>query len=71
VLNLNLAAGNTLTMHEAIPFGDLTPYLSANVNQDLGSGKNFTDFSLTPGGPLFRRLAYLFHYWSHRTCNKS
>jgi len=34
-------------------FGDLTPYLSTNVNQDLGSGKNFTDFSLTPGIRFF------------------
>jgi len=48
VLNLNLAAGNTLTMHETVPFRDLTPY-SANLNQDLSSGKNLTDFSLTPG----------------------
>jgi hypothetical protein len=40
-------------MHDAIPFGDLTPYLSTNVNQDLGSGKNFTDFSLTPGIRFF------------------
>jgi hypothetical protein len=53
VLNFNLAVGNTLTMHDAIPFGDLTPYLSTNVNQDLGSGKNFTDFSLTPGIRFF------------------
>ena len=53
VLNFNLAAGNTLTRHETLPFGDLTPYLSANVNQDLGSGKNFTDFSLTPGVRFF------------------
>ena len=53
VLNLNLAAGNTLTMHEDAPFGDLTPYLSANLNQDLGGGKNFTDFSLTPGVRFF------------------
>jgi hypothetical protein len=44
----NLAAGNTLTRHETLPFGDLTPYLSANLNQDLGGGKNFTDFSFTP-----------------------
>jgi hypothetical protein len=53
VLNFNLAAGNTLTTHEAAPFGDLTPYLSANLNQDLGGGKNFTDFSLTPGVRFF------------------
>src|ERR1700740_695901 len=49
----NLAAGNTLTRHETLPFGDLTPYLSANLNQDLGGGKNFTDFSLTPGIRFF------------------
>jgi hypothetical protein len=53
VFNLNLAAGNTLTAHEAIPFGDLTPYLSANLNQDLGSRRKFTDFSLTPGFRFF------------------
>ena len=53
VLNLNLAAGNTLTTHEAIPFGDLTPYLSANLNQNLGGGSDFTDFSLTPGIRFF------------------
>src|SRR5262249_51745087 len=53
VLNFNLAAGNTLTRHDTLPFGDLTPYLSANLNQDLGSGKNFTDFSLTPGVRFF------------------
>jgi len=33
VLNVNLAAGNTLTSHEAAPIGDLTPYLSMNLNQ--------------------------------------
>jgi hypothetical protein len=53
VLNLNLAAGNTLTTHEAIPFGDLTPYLSANLNQNLGGGSDFTNFSLTPGIRFF------------------
>ena len=36
VLNFNLAAGYTLTTHEDAPIGDLTPYLSANLNQDLG-----------------------------------
>jgi hypothetical protein len=51
--NLNLAAGNTLTRHEAAPFGDLTPYLSANLNQVLGSGRDFTNFSLTPGVRFF------------------
>jgi len=53
VFNLNLAAGNSLTRHEAAPFGDLTPYLSVNLNQDLGSGTNFTNFSLTPGIRFF------------------
>ncbi|MBV8358078.1 MAG: hypothetical protein JO189_09115 [Deltaproteobacteria bacterium] len=51
--NLNLAAGNTLTRHEAAPFGDLTPYLSANLNQFLGGGPNYTFFSLTPGIRFF------------------
>ncbi len=51
--NLSLAAGNTLTTHEAAPFGDLTPYLSANLNQFLGGGPNFTFFSLTPGVRFF------------------
>ena len=27
VLNVNLAAGNTLTSHEAAPIGDLTPFI--------------------------------------------
>jgi hypothetical protein len=49
VLNVNLAAGNTLTSHEAAPIGDLTPYLSMNLNQFLGSGNNYTNFSLTRG----------------------
>jgi hypothetical protein len=53
VFDLNLAAGNTLTTHKAAPFGDLTPYLSANLNQNLGSGSNFTNFSLTPGVRFF------------------
>jgi hypothetical protein len=51
--NLNLAAGNTLTRHEAAPFGDLTPYLSGNLNQFLGGGPNYTNFSLTPGVRFF------------------
>lgn len=51
--NLNLAAGNTLTRHEAAPFGDLTPYLSANLNQVLGSGTNYTNFGFTPGIRFF------------------
>ena len=49
VFDLNLAVGNTLTMHEAPPFGDLTPYLSANLNQALGSRPNLANVSLTPG----------------------
>jgi len=53
IFDLNLAAGNTLTSEEATPFGGLTPYLSANLNQDLGSGSNFTNFSLTPGVRFF------------------
>lgn len=53
ILDLNLAAGNSLTRHGAAPFGDLTPYLSANLNQFLGSGSNFTVFSLTPGIRFF------------------
>jgi hypothetical protein len=44
--DLNLAAGNTLTKHAAAPFGDLTPYLSANLNQFLGSGPAFTNVSV-------------------------
>jgi hypothetical protein len=47
IINLNLAADNTLARHEA-PLGDLTPYLSANLNYHLGSGRN-RNFSLTPG----------------------
>jgi len=38
VLNV-IAAGNTLTSHEAAPIDDLTPYLSMNLNQFLGSGQ--------------------------------
>jgi outer membrane putative beta-barrel porin/alpha-amylase len=53
IFDLNLATGNTLTRHEATPFGDLTPFLSANLNQDFGSGTNFTNFSLTPGIRFF------------------
>ncbi|MBV8452609.1 MAG: hypothetical protein JOZ29_10095 [Deltaproteobacteria bacterium] len=54
IFDLNLAAGNTLTRHGAAPFGDLTPYLSANLNQFLGgSGTKFTFFSLTPGIRFF------------------
>jgi hypothetical protein len=53
IFDLNLAAGNTLTRHGAAPFGDLTPYLSANLNQFLGSGPAFTNFSLTPGVRFF------------------
>jgi hypothetical protein len=49
VFDLNLAAGNTLTTHEAAPFGDLTPYLSANLDQDFGSRPTLTNVSLTPG----------------------
>ena len=61
--NLYLAAGNTLTRHEAAPFGDLTPYLSANLNQFLGGGPNFTFFSLTPGVRFFLgyQLSHLIH----------
>ena len=53
VFDLNLAAGNTLTSHEAAPFGDLTPYLSGNLNQFLGSGPAYTNLSLTPGVRFF------------------
>ena len=54
IFDLNLAAGNTLTRHDAAPFGDLTPYLSANLNQFLGgSGTNLTIFRLTPGVRFF------------------
>jgi hypothetical protein len=52
IFDLNLAAGKTLTRHDAAPFGDLTPYLSANLNQFLGSSA-FTNFSLTPGIRFF------------------
>jgi hypothetical protein len=53
IFNFNVAAGNTLTSHGAAPFGDLTPYLSANLNQELGSGRGLTNFSLTPGVRFF------------------
>jgi hypothetical protein len=53
ILNINLAAGNTLSSHQAAPFGDLTPYLSLNLNQNLGSSKDFTNFSITPGIRFF------------------
>ncbi len=53
VLNLNLAFGNTLTIHEDAPFGDLTPYLSANLNQDLGGSRELTEVILTPGVRFF------------------
>lgn len=53
VFNLNLAVGQTLTSHEAAPFGDLTPYLSANLNQDLGSRRDLTNVTLTPGIRFF------------------
>jgi hypothetical protein len=52
IFDLNLAAGNTLTSHETIPFGDLTPYLSWNLNQFLGRS-SFTNVSLTPGIRFF------------------
>lgn len=60
VFDLNLATGNTLTSHDAAPFGDLTPYLSANLNQDLGSGHDYTNFSLTPGIRSFLGLHTYF-----------
>jgi hypothetical protein len=41
--------GKTLTTHEDAPFGDLTPYLAANVNQDLGASRDLTELILTPG----------------------
>jgi hypothetical protein len=53
ILNLNLALGKTLTSHEAAPFGDLTPYLSANLNQNLGGSREQTEFILTPGIRFF------------------
>jgi len=53
IFDLNLAAGNTLTRHGAAPFGDLTPYLSGNLRQFLGSGPSYTNFSLTPGTRFF------------------
>jgi hypothetical protein len=53
VLNLNLALGKTLTTHEAAPFGDLTPYLSANLNQNLGGSRELTEVILTPGIRFF------------------
>jgi hypothetical protein len=54
VFNLNLAAGNTLTSHETLPVGDFTPYLSMNLNQNLGgSAIDYTNLSLTPGMRFF------------------
>jgi hypothetical protein len=53
VLNLNLALGQTLTSNEAAPFGDLTPHLSANLNQDLGSRRDLTNVTLTPSIRFF------------------
>lgn len=52
IFDLNLATGRTLTRHEAAPFGDLTPYLSGNLNQFLGRS-SFTNVSLTPGVRFF------------------
>ena len=52
ILDLNLATGKTLTRHEMTPFGDLTPYLSWNLNQFLGRS-SFTNVSLTPGIRFF------------------
>jgi hypothetical protein len=52
IFDLNLATGKTLTRHEAAPFGDLTPYLSWNLNQFLGRS-SFTNVSLTPGIRFF------------------
>ena len=53
VFNLNLALGKTLTNHEAAPFGDLTPYLSANLSQALGGNRQTTQVTLTPGVRFF------------------
>lgn len=53
VLNLNLAAGKTLTPHGDAPFGDLTPYLSANLNQALGGSRETTQVIITPGVRFF------------------
>lgn len=61
VLNLNLAMGKTLTTHEAAPFGDLTPYLSANLNQNLGGSRELTEVVLTPGIRFFLGMAHLLH----------
>ena len=52
IFDLNLATGKTLTRHGAAPFGDLTPYLSGNLNQFLGRS-SFTNVSLTPGVRFF------------------
>ena len=49
VLNFNLATGKTLTSHEDAPFGDFTPYLAANLNQNLGGNRELTEVILTPG----------------------
>jgi hypothetical protein len=59
IINLNLAVGNTLTRHEA-PFGDLTPYLSFNLNHHLGSGRN-TNFSLTQWNSFLSRIPHILY----------
>jgi hypothetical protein len=45
---VNACLGQTLTKHEAAPFGDLTYFVCANLRQDLG-GDNSTQVTLTPG----------------------
>jgi hypothetical protein len=44
----NACLGQTLTKHEAAPFGDLTYFVCANLRQDLGAGDR-TLVTLTPG----------------------
>lgn len=49
VLVGNLALGQTLTCHDAAPFGDFTYYVSLNVRRDLGTANEHTFLSITPG----------------------
>lgn len=63
-LIVNAAVGQTLTPHEATPFGDFTYYVSANLRQDLGSDNARTFLSFTPGirTHLGRNLFFLAAY---------
>ncbi len=49
VFRANLALGTTLSAHASAPLGDLTPYVSMTLSQDIGNGPDTTTFSVTPG----------------------